>query len=313
MSDYDNPWKDALDRWFEAFLAFFFPDAHRRIDWSRGWLSLDAELRQVVRDAELGKRLADKLVRVWLRDGREVCLLIHVEVQGWPEEDFARRMFVYHYRIFDRYNQQVISLAVLADDRRDWRPDHFGYDLAGCRLTFAFPIVKLLDFAAQRPLLEASDNPFAIVVLAHLATRQTHHDPASRHAWKVRLLRGLYERGLSRDDVLQLFNLIDWMMDLPPALEQLFKQEAEDIERENHMRYVTSIERLARQEGKAEGKAEGQAEMLLRALARRFQPTVPEEIVARIRAATDLALLDRWFDLVYDTGTLDEFQQRMQS
>ena len=28
-------------------------------------------------------------------------------------------MFVYHYRIFDRYNQQVISLVVLADDHAD--------------------------------------------------------------------------------------------------------------------------------------------------------------------------------------------------
>jgi hypothetical protein len=308
MSDYDNPWKDALDRWFEAFLAFFFPDAHRRIDWSRGWLSLDAELRQVVRDAELGKRLADQLVQVWLLDGREVCLLIHVEVQGWPEEDFARRMFVYHYRIFDRYNQQVISLAVLADDRPNWRPSHFGYDLVGCHLAFASPIVKLLDFDARRPLLEASGNPFATVVLAHLATGQTRDDPASRQAWKVRLVRGLYERGLSRDDVLQLFHLIDWMMDLPPALEQLFDQEIEAIEREKHMPYVSSIERRALERGRAEGKAE----MLLRALGRHFQTAVPEEIVARIRAATDPALLDRWFDLVYDTRTLDEFQQRMQ-
>src|SRR5690348_8566281 len=120
MSDYDNPWKDALDRWFDAFLAFFFPEVHRRIDWGRGWVSLDAELRQLVRDAELGKRLADKLVQVWLLNGREIRLLIHTEVQARTEDDFAQRMYVYHYRISDRYNQQVISLEVLADERPDW-------------------------------------------------------------------------------------------------------------------------------------------------------------------------------------------------
>jgi hypothetical protein len=39
----------------------------------------------VVRDAELGRRLADKLVKVWRRDGEEVWVLIHIEVQGQVE------------------------------------------------------------------------------------------------------------------------------------------------------------------------------------------------------------------------------------
>ena len=309
MSDYDNPWKEALDRWFELFVAFFFPEVHRRIDWSQGWVSLDAELRQVVRDAELGKRLADKLVQVQLLEGGEVHLLIHVEVQGWPEDDFGRRMFVYHYRIFDRYNQRVISLAVLADERPDWRPNHFGYDLVGCRLEFTFPAVKLLDFAAHREMLEASDNPFATVALAHLAMLETRNDPESRHTWKVRLVRGLYERGLSREDVLQLFNVIDWMMDLPPALEQLFDQEVEELEKEIRMPYVSRIERNALQRGKAEGKAE----MLLRTLGLRFRAIVPEEIAVRIRSTADLEMLDQWHKLVFETETLDEFRQKMTS
>ncbi|HEY7158381.1 MAG TPA: hypothetical protein VH575_30835 [Gemmataceae bacterium] len=210
---------------------------------------------------------------------------------------------------------------MLADDRADWRPNHFGYDLAGCRMEFTFPTVKLLDLAGRREVLEASDNPFATVVLAHLATRETQHDAESRHSWKLRLVRRLYERGLRRDDVLQLFNVIDWMMNLPPALEQLFKQEAEEIEREKRMPYVTSIERLAREEGKAEGKAEGKvegkaegkADMLRRALQRRFPMPVPEEIADRIQATTDPALLDRWFDLAFDSNSLEEFQQKMLS
>lgn len=31
-------------------------------------------------------------------------------------------MFVYNYRIFDRYDRPVASLAVLADDDPGWRP-----------------------------------------------------------------------------------------------------------------------------------------------------------------------------------------------
>jgi hypothetical protein len=263
----------------------------------------------VVRDAEMGKRLADVLVKVWRRDGQESWLLIHIEVQGWPEQDFAQRLFVYHYRIFDRYNRQVVTLAVLADDRPNWRPDRFAYDLGGCRLDFQFGVVKLLDFAGREGVLEASDNPFALVTRAHLATLQTRHDPPSRHQRKVRLVHELYERGMSREIVLQLFRIIDWMMDLPKALEQLFKQEAEQIEQEKHMAYVTSVERLA----KEEGRIEGQAAMLIRALERLLKTTVPEQLAARIRGTTDLAVLERWFDLACEVSSLEEFLQRMQS
>ena len=309
MSEQDSPWKDTLERYLPAFLALYFPAVHAVIDWSRGYEWLNTELRQVVRDAELGLRLADVLVKVWRHDGAESWLLIHIEVQGRQERDFPRRMFVYHYRIFDRYDRQVVSLAVLADDRPNWRPDRFAYDLGGCRLDFQFGVVKLLDFVGREAVLEASDNPFALVTRAHLAMLQTRQDPASRYAGKLRFVRELYQRGMSRDDVLELFRILDWMMDLPPVLEQLFKQDVEQIEQEKQMPYVTSVERLAKQEGVAEGRIE----MLLRALRQRFQVAVPEELATRIRSTTDSALLERWLDLVFEVTTLDDFQQRMQS
>jgi hypothetical protein len=42
-TDYDSPWKETLDRYFERCLAFFFPHAHAEIDWARRFEMLDAE------------------------------------------------------------------------------------------------------------------------------------------------------------------------------------------------------------------------------------------------------------------------------
>jgi len=123
MSDYDSPWKEALDGYFEPFMALFFPDAHADIDWGRGYESLDKELQKILREAELGRREVDKLVKVWLKDGREQWVLIHVEVQAEEEADFGQRMYVYNYRIYDRYNREVVSLAILGDENPRWRPD----------------------------------------------------------------------------------------------------------------------------------------------------------------------------------------------
>jgi hypothetical protein len=36
MPENDSPWKVALEKYFPAFMAFFFPQAHADIDWERG-------------------------------------------------------------------------------------------------------------------------------------------------------------------------------------------------------------------------------------------------------------------------------------
>jgi hypothetical protein len=67
--NFDSPWKDAIETYFPDFIAFFFPHIYPDIDWSRERHFLDQELQQVVRDAELGKRLAvmgDKISSIYI-------------------------------------------------------------------------------------------------------------------------------------------------------------------------------------------------------------------------------------------------------
>ena len=92
-TDFDSPWKAILDTYLAEFFAFCLPHVYTEIDWSRAAVPLDKELQQVVRDAEIGRRLADKLVQVWRQDGTDAWVLIHIEVQSQEEVDFAQRMF----------------------------------------------------------------------------------------------------------------------------------------------------------------------------------------------------------------------------
>jgi hypothetical protein len=206
-----------------------------------------------VREAELRRRYVDKLFKVWTVAGVECWVLIHIEVQTSRDPEFAKRMYVYNYRIFDRYNEPIASLAVLADDDPAWRPEEFRQSLFGCEVGIRFPTVKLLDFAGKEAELEASTNAFAKVVLAHLKALETRGDATARHAWKIRLVRGLYERGLNARDVRELFRVIDWMMELPPALDTKFWQELNRIQEERHMPFVTSIERVGQCTGLRKG------------------------------------------------------------
>lgn len=44
-------------------MAFFFPEAHRDIDWTRPFEMLDKELQQITPESEQGSRVVDKLVK----------------------------------------------------------------------------------------------------------------------------------------------------------------------------------------------------------------------------------------------------------
>jgi len=249
QTEFDSPWKDVIERYFEDLIQFFLPQAHGEIEWSRGFEFLDKELQQVVRDAELGRRLADKLVKVWLTGGEEAWVLIHVEVQSQEETNFSERMFVYHYRIYDRYKRRVASIAILGDERSSWRPNQFESELWGCEVLFRFPVVKLIDYQQQWSALEASRNPFATVVMAHLKAQETRQVSQDRFEWKLAITRRLYEQGYSRQDVLNLFQFIDWVMSLPEELEQEFWREVRNLEEDLRMPYITSVERIGFQKG----------------------------------------------------------------
>ncbi len=94
----------------------------------------------------------------------------------------------------------------------------------------SFPVVKIVDYAGEWDNLEAKDNPFATVVMAHLKTRETHRDEESRKRWKIHLVRRLYEHGYSKGDIINLFHFIDWIMKLPEEVEESFWTEIHEYE-----------------------------------------------------------------------------------
>ena len=102
-SDLDSPWKDILRAYLPEGLSFFFPLVFEQINWERSPEFLDKEFGQIAKEAEIGKRYADQLIKVWLKDESELWLLIHLEVQSQRESVFAERMFTYSLRIFDRF------------------------------------------------------------------------------------------------------------------------------------------------------------------------------------------------------------------
>lgn len=308
--DYDSPWKDILDLLFEEFMAFFFSAAHARINWQAGYEFLDKELQKITFDAALGRRMVDKLVKVHLRDGREQWVLVHVEVQMQAALGFAERMFIYHYRIRDRFEARCATFGILADADPGWRPSEYRDELLGTELVMRFSTAKLIDYEADRAALEHEDNPFAVVVLAHAGTRATANDLRARLDQKFSLTRRLFERGYSRDQIVGLYRFIDWVMLLPAELETEYDQRVDAYQEEHKMEYLSSMERRAMergrqagilegmQQGMQQGELSGRAATVVRQLARRLG-MLSREDERRVRVLS-ITMLDRLADDLLD-------------
>src|SRR5690625_1001631 len=69
--DYDGLWKKIIGELFEQFTAFFAPDLHEEIDFSANFDVLQQELNQEIMSEKGGKAIADKLFKVYLKNGKE--------------------------------------------------------------------------------------------------------------------------------------------------------------------------------------------------------------------------------------------------
>jgi hypothetical protein len=297
----DSAWKDILDVYFREFMEFFYPKLAKLIDWSAGYEILDKELQMITTESMIGKRFVDKLIKVTLFNDGERWLQIHIEVQGESESNFGQRMFRYYYRLYDRYDKPIISLAILTDDNASWRPRSYRQEVVGMEvLTFHFLSTKLLDYRNKIEELEQTTNPFGTVVLVCLAALNARKDSEKRFEYKVSLTKRLYDRGLKRDDVWNLYKFIDWVITLPESLEIRYNEHIHKLEEELNMPYITSAERI----GMEKGKLEGNYIMILRLLRHKFRE-VPEKY-SQCLAQADAETLEVLAVRVLDATCLEE-------
>lgn len=304
----DAAWKEIFDFYFQSFLEFCYPEIAQAIDWSRGYENLDKELLAINKESVVGTRLVDKLIKVWRLDNKEWWLLCHLEIQGQAQSEFSKRMYIYQYRLFDKYDIPIISMAILTDNNTSWRPHSYCYDHWGCSLQFKFIMIKLMDYSNQNKELMQSTNPFAMVILAQLAMLKSKKNLQNRFIAKLRLSRMLYSKGWDKTNIINLYRFIDSIMVLPETLEIEYKQEIAHFEKEKQMAYLCPSEQLSMREGMQQGmrlgKLEGERTALLRVMQKKFG-AIPMTIRQLIEEANADTLLE-WLDTAIFANSLDE-------
>jgi predicted transposase YdaD len=255
----DTLWKSILEDVFEDFLNFFYFNADEIFDFKRGFDFLDKELEELFPQTEnKDVRYVDKLVRVWLKNGREEWILIHVEVQGNGDKTFAKRMYIYRYRIQDRYDRPVVAWAILTDKNKKFLPTEYKESFLGTEVIYRFNAFKVINQSEKA--LKESQNPFAIVLLTVLlALKKDKINEVELVDLKLELVKNLLKKEIPKKKIHALMNFLKHYVSFNQENTLIFEQKLDQFKGKT---YPMGIEQFllhrAKTEGKLEGKLEGE-------------------------------------------------------
>jgi hypothetical protein len=205
----DELWKVIVPILWDPFLRFCLEDLVDKIDFTRKPDFLDKELKRLMLRSKSKNRTVDFLMRIYFKDGTTKFFLLHIEVQGYPDPEFPKRVFQYYYRISDLLQEDIETLAVMIDDDPNWRPDEYVQKFGKTKVHFTFRMFKLLD--NPPPYTGKEDNPFSIVFeVAWYGLKQNMlKNDDDLATLKFRLIRRLLENNTDVDLIYKLLEFIN--------------------------------------------------------------------------------------------------------
>jgi (p)ppGpp synthase/HD superfamily hydrolase len=158
--------------------------------------------------------------------------------------------------------------------------------------------------------LEASSNPFAIIVMAHLKTKATTGKLPQREQWKWKLIRGLYEKEFEREQIIKLFEIIDNMMTLSTELQSSLESKIKQFEEERTMPLISNMELRGIERGKEIGALQNARDFVKTVLESRLGE-VPLDVEQYLNKVSVLSTLQEIVKLAATANSLAEFKQSL--
>jgi hypothetical protein len=300
---FDEAWKKVIETFFPHLIKFFLPKLYEDADLAKPPVFLDKEMEQLSKKSRKGAKYVDKLIKIHLKDGKEQWMLIHIEVQGYPDKEFSHRMFRYFYRIFDKHNKKIVSMAILTGFETSSLENRYELEAYGSHLLFEYPTFRIMDYDSEE--LERSDNPIALAVLISQEKERAERR-GDKFNTKLRLIRLLYSKGYVKEDIIGLLEFLDWSLQVTEEEEVLIWEEIKKME-DDKMPYVTSWERIAIKEGIKEGALITGREMILELLEERFG-SISYDILDIVNKIDDSAKLREYHRYAARCNSINEFK-----
>jgi predicted transposase YdaD len=258
----DILWKMVMEEVFDDLLRFLYADADQVYDLERGFEFLDKELGELYPepDKKSATRFADKLVKVYHRDGEEEVVLLHVEIQGDTsnKSEFAERMYEYFIRI--RLKHPGIPVSAVAiftgqDGRR--MPTRYEYAYRQTSLVYEYHSFSIRKFTDKK--LKESTNPFAVVVLAAKASLKEGKIPEKALLKrKTMIAKLLFSKGFCDKKVWAIFKFLENLVLFEdPAMNLTFREQIKSSDKNNAMGVIEFVKQEGIEIGLEKGLEQG--------------------------------------------------------
>ncbi|MBN9382839.1 MAG: hypothetical protein J0H74_18885 [Chitinophagaceae bacterium] len=258
----DILWKGMLEEVFDDLLRFVFPNADRAFAMRRGFEFLDKELGEMYPEPEKPSetKFVDKLVKVFQKDGTEEWVLCHVEVQGKNDKEFAKRMFKYYARIFDRFDRPITTIAIFTGRDGKKLPGMYVRKYMGAELIYKYNTLCILDYEDRR--LAADRNPFALVMLAAKKALLKGKDlDAVLLKEKLAISKLLIRRGYGEEKTNAILSFLhNYVRFEKPETNRIFDSEIDRLTgKTNTMGIIEQVKQMRIAEAKEEARTEKEA------------------------------------------------------
>ncbi|WP_338835718.1 DUF4351 domain-containing protein [Neomoorella thermoacetica] len=250
--------------------------------------------QEVITDITAGdKHYVDILAEVKIK-GEDGCVLVHIEPQAYRQADFARRMFIYFSRLYEKHQKRVLPIAVFAHDSKVEETN---------RHEVEFPFLKVLQFEFYKIQLKRlpwrqylnSNNPVAAALLSKM-----DYSPRERVQVKIEFLRLLTRMQLDQARMELITAFFESYLVLNPeeekTLQEKLPEELQPEEVQRVMELTTSWH--------LKGWQQGRQEILLRQLRKRLG-TISSEVEAKIKTLS-VEQLDDLAEKILDITSEDE-------
>jgi hypothetical protein len=228
--DYDGLTKDFVTSFFPSFIQISNPALYAAVDWNVPPVFLEQELYNMMKGRywmKGKKKLTDKLARLRLLNGNDHYVLVHVEFQHRPEDEFGKRMFTYFVLAFLKHDaQDFTAIAFFTGAAPEKSQLAYRLDVFGTKVNYQF--ISLVAVEQDEAKLIRSRNPVALGVLAVKYAYETEKMPEKRLFYKRKLFEIAASKGIKRPELVKLLIFVRDFVNLPPILENKFLTETLD-------------------------------------------------------------------------------------
>ncbi|MBQ3763468.1 MAG: hypothetical protein II869_00670 [Synergistaceae bacterium] len=253
--DYDGIWKEFILYFWRDILYDFIPDLYNAADLSREAESLDKELHEITADdskddgGKSSKRYVDCLLKIYLKDGTEEWVLLHIEIQGRGGEMISLRMFRYHCLIFLRHKRHPAAIAILTAKRpkKEGEPGIYQADIFGTKIEYQYHTVKAYKYDDEELL--ASESPVKLFIYAVKVAAKYRKSNEQKFEYMRKILRVLIGKGWDSKRRRYFIIMLEQTMRLSGKEYRIrFRDEVDTLLEGKKMRYKTVIEEMFEEE-----------------------------------------------------------------